>query len=40
VYISDDANFVVVRQGGAANEPTEATSSFDVEILDRVVAAR
>jgi CubicO group peptidase (beta-lactamase class C family) len=40
VYISDDADFVVVRQGGAANESTEATSSFDVEILDRVVAAR
>jgi CubicO group peptidase (beta-lactamase class C family) len=40
VYVSGDADFVLVRQGGAADEATETTSSFDVEILDRVVAAR
>jgi len=31
---------VVVRQGAAAREATEARSSFDGELLARLVAAR
>jgi CubicO group peptidase (beta-lactamase class C family) len=40
VYISTGDEVVVVRQGGAANEAGETTTSFDAQLLQRLFAAR
>jgi hypothetical protein len=40
VYACPSLDLVVVRQGGAAREAAEARSSFDGELLARLVAAR
>lgn len=40
VYVCPSLDLVVVRQGAAADEATEARSAFDDELLARLLAAR